>query len=52
MHVSDIALECSQRSGKLASKCTDEEAAIELDVLAIRLMTAAVKELNRVSLPT
>lgn len=44
MHISDIALECSQRCAQLASKCTDEEIAIELNVLAVRLMVAAVRD--------
>lgn len=44
MHISDIALECSQRCAQLATKCTDEEIAIELNVLAVRLMVAAVRD--------
>lgn len=44
MHISDIALECSQRCAQLASKCTDEEIAIELNVLAVRLMVAAARD--------
>ncbi len=44
MHISDIALECSQRCAQLALKCTNEEVAIELNVLAVRLMVAAVRD--------
>jgi hypothetical protein len=44
MHISDIALECSQRCTQLASKCTDEEIAIELSVLAVKLMVAVVRD--------
>ena len=44
MHISDIALECSRRCAQLASKCTNEEVAVELNVLAVRLMVAAVRD--------
>ena len=44
MHISDIALECSRRCAQLALKCTHEEVAIELNVLAVRLMAAAVRD--------
>lgn len=44
MHISDIALECSRRCARLALKCTNEEIAVELNVLAVQLMTAAVRD--------
>lgn len=44
MHISDIALACSQRCAQLALKCTNEEVAIELNILAVRLMVAAAKD--------
>lgn len=44
MHISDIALECSRRCAQLALKCTNEEVATELNVLAVRLMVAAAKD--------
>jgi len=44
MHISDIALECSRRCAQLALKCTNEEIAVELNVLAVQLMTAAVRD--------
>jgi len=44
MHISDIVLECSQRCAQLALRCTNEEVAIELNVLAVQLMVAAVRD--------
>ncbi|MDO8980448.1 MAG: hypothetical protein Q7V17_14570 [Afipia sp.] len=44
MHISDTALECSRRCAQLALKCTDEEIAVELNVLAVQLMAAAVRD--------
>lgn len=43
MHISDTALECSQRCIQLASKCTDEEIAVELNALAVQLMVAVAR---------
>jgi hypothetical protein len=43
MHASDV-LECSQRCAQLALKCTDEEVAVELNVLAVQFMVAAVRD--------
>jgi hypothetical protein len=44
MHTSDAVLDCSRRSLRLAAECTDERVAVELNVLAIRLLLAAVKD--------
>jgi hypothetical protein len=44
MHISDIVLQCSRRSLRLAAECTDEQVAVELHLLAIRLALAAVKD--------
>jgi hypothetical protein len=44
MHISDAVLECSRRSLRLAAECTDERVAVELNLLAIRLLLAAVKD--------
>jgi len=43
MHISDTALECSQRCLQLASKCTDEEIAVELNALAVQLIIAVAR---------
>jgi hypothetical protein len=44
MHISDAVLDCSRRSLRLAAECTDERVAVELNLLAIRLLLAAVKD--------
>lgn len=44
MHISDMALECSRQSLRLARECTDDRLAAELNLLAIRLLLAAVKD--------
>jgi hypothetical protein len=44
MHISDAVLDCSRRSLRLAAKCTDERVAVELNLLVIRLLLAAVKD--------
>ena len=44
MNISDVALQCSRRSLQLAAKCSDEQVAVELHLLAIRLLLAAVKD--------
>lgn len=44
MHISGIALECSRCCAQLALKCSNEEIAVELNVLAVQLMTAAVRD--------
>ena len=44
MHISDVVLQCSRRSLRLAAECTDERVAVELYLLAIRLLLAAVKD--------
>jgi hypothetical protein len=44
MHISDTVLDCSRRSLRLAAECTDEHVAVELNLLAIRLLVAAVKD--------
>jgi len=42
--ISDAGLDCSRRSLRLSAECTDERVATELNVLAIRLLLAAVKD--------
>jgi hypothetical protein len=44
MHISDTVLDCLRRSLRLAAECTDEQVAVELNFLAIRLLLAAVKD--------
>ena len=44
MHISDTALQCSRQSLRLAAECTDEHVAVELGLLAIRLMLAVIKD--------
>jgi hypothetical protein len=44
MHISDVVLQCSRRSLRLAAECGDERVAVELNLLAIRLLLAAVKD--------
>ena len=44
MHISDAILDCSRRSLRLAAECTDERVAVELNLLAIRLLLAAVSD--------
>jgi hypothetical protein len=44
MHFSDTVLDCSRRSLRLAAGCTDEHVAVELNLLAIRLLLAAVSD--------
>jgi hypothetical protein len=44
MHISDAVLDCSRRSLRLAAECTDERVAVELNLLVIRLLLAAVKD--------
>jgi hypothetical protein len=44
MHISDTALQCSRHSLRLAAECTDEHVAVELGLLAIRLMLAVIKD--------
>jgi hypothetical protein len=44
MHISDVALQSSRQSLRLAAECTDEHVAVELHMLAIRLMLAVIKD--------
>jgi hypothetical protein len=44
MHISDTVLDCSRHSLRLAAECADEHVAVELNLLAIRLLLAAVKD--------
>jgi hypothetical protein len=44
MHISDVVLDCSRRSLRLSAECTDEHVAVELKLLAIKLLLAAVKD--------
>jgi hypothetical protein len=44
MNISDVVLQCSRRSLQLAAECKDEQVAVELHLLAIKLMLAAVKD--------
>ena len=44
MNISDVVLQCSRRSLQLAAECRDEQVAVELHLLAIRLLLAAIKD--------
>jgi hypothetical protein len=44
MHFSDTVLDCSRHSLRLAAECADEHVTVELNLLAIRLLLAAVKD--------
>lgn len=44
MHISDVVLQCSRQSLRLAAQCTDEHVAVELHLLAIELWLAVVKD--------
>ena len=44
MHISDVVLQCSRRSLRLAAECTDEQVAVEFYLLAIRLLLAVIKD--------
>jgi hypothetical protein len=44
MNLSDIVLDCSRTCLHLAAKCTDDHAAAELHLLALRLVLAAVRD--------
>jgi hypothetical protein len=44
MHISDVVLDCSRNCLRLAAKCTDDHAAAELQLLALRLLLAAVHD--------
>jgi hypothetical protein len=44
MHISDVVLQCSRQALRLAAECTDELVAVELHLLALRLLRTAVKD--------
>jgi hypothetical protein len=44
MHISDTVLECSRNCLRLAAKCTDDRTAVELHLLAFRLLLAAFRD--------
>jgi hypothetical protein len=44
MHISDAVLDCWRRGLRLAAECTDEHVAVELNLLAIRLLLAVVND--------
>ena len=41
-HISDVALDCSCESLRLAAECSDDHSAAGLHLLALRLLLAAV----------
>lgn len=41
-HISDVALDCSRGCLRLASECSDDHIAAELQLLSLRLLLAAV----------
>ena len=41
-HISDVVLDCSRGCLRLASKCSDDHLAAELQLLSLRLLLAAV----------
>jgi hypothetical protein len=44
MHFSDVILQSSRQALRLAAECTDENVAVELHVLAVKLWLAVVKD--------
>jgi hypothetical protein len=44
MNISDVVVQCSRRSLRLAAECSDEQVAVELNMLGIRLLLAAIKD--------
>jgi hypothetical protein len=52
MNFSDAVLDCAQRSLRLAAECADEHVAVELNLLAIRLLLAAVKDAELIVEPS
>jgi hypothetical protein len=44
MNLLDVVLDCSRTCLRLAAKCTDDHAAAELHLLALRLMLAATRD--------
>lgn len=44
MHISDVVLQCSRQSLRLAAQCTDDRVAVELHLLAVKLWLAVVKD--------
>ena len=44
MYISDVVFDCSRRVLRLAADCTDERVAVELNLLAIKLVLAAVAD--------
>ena len=41
-HISDVVLDCSRGCLRLAAECSDDRAAVELQLLSLRLLLAAV----------
>jgi len=41
-HISDVALDCSRESLRLAAECSDDHTAAGLHLLALQLLLAAV----------
>ena len=41
-HISDVALDCSRESLRLAAECSDDHTAAGLHLLALQLLPAAV----------
>jgi len=41
-HISDVVLDCSGGCLRLASECSDDHIAVELQLLSLRLLLAAV----------
>jgi hypothetical protein len=44
MHISDVVLQSSRQALRLAAQCTDEQVAVELHLLAVKLWLAVVKD--------
>jgi hypothetical protein len=44
MNISDVVVQCSRRFLQLAAECSDEHVAVELNMLGIRLLLAAIKD--------
>ncbi len=44
MNISDVVVQCSRRSLQLAAECRDGHMAVELNMLGITLLIAAMKD--------
>ena len=43
-HISDVVLDCSRRCLRLAAECSDDHVVVELQLLSLRLLLAALDD--------